>query len=173
MAVRIGSVEADRPAIGGPDQIEAAALVGFVALACFELILDIRIAAVADQRAGRIAVAAVADDQWLEAAQPLGDAEHIAILEAAALRILAVDRDLEFGGGAPLDRADQPVADLRRLLGAEAARRGREIMVADRLADSHPIGGARSLGEGAVDIGPGGRLRRAFARPLDRKSTRL
>src|SRR3546814_11765932 len=84
--------------------------------------LDIRIAAVADQRAGRIAVAAVADDQWLEAAQPLGDAEHIAILEAAALRILAVDRDLEFGGGAPLDRADQPVADLRRLLGAEAAR---------------------------------------------------
>src|SRR3546814_4074111 len=93
MAVRIGSVEADRPAIGGPDQIEAAALVGFVALACFELILDIRIAAVADQRAGRIAVAAVADDQWLEAAQPLGDAEHIAILEAAALRILAVDRD--------------------------------------------------------------------------------
>src|SRR3546814_4309894 len=82
MAVRIGSVEADRPAIGGPDQIEAAALVGFVALACFELILDIRIAAVADQRAGRIAVAAVADDQWLEAAQPLGDAEHIAILAA-------------------------------------------------------------------------------------------
>src|SRR3546814_21074164 len=117
-------------------------------------------AAGADQRAGRIAVAAVADDQWLEAAQPLGDAEHIAILEAAALRILAVDRDLEFGGGTPLDRADQPVADLRRLLGAEAARRGREIMVADRLADRHPIGFDRSLGEGAVDIGPGGRLRR-------------
>src|SRR3546814_5720417 len=91
MAVRIGSVEADRPAIGGPDQIEAAALVGFVALACFELILDIRIAAVADQRAGRIAVAAVADEQWLEAAQPLGDAEHIAILEAAALRILRTE----------------------------------------------------------------------------------
>src|SRR3546814_15226688 len=77
MAVRIGSVEADRPAIGGPDQIEAAALVGFVALACFELLLDIRIAAVADQRAGRIAVAAVADDQWPEAAPPLGAAEHI------------------------------------------------------------------------------------------------
>src|SRR3546814_9702870 len=94
-----------------------------------------------------------------------------AILEAAALRILAVDRDLEFGGGTPLDRADQPVADLRRLLGAEAARRGREIMVADRLADRHPIGVARSLGEGAVDIGPGGRLRRGV--PRDRKSTRL
>src|SRR3546814_8641280 len=40
VAVRIGAVEADRPAIGGPDQIETAALVGFVALACFELILD-------------------------------------------------------------------------------------------------------------------------------------
>src|SRR3546814_5846483 len=39
-------------------------------------------------------------------------------------------------------------------------------MVADRLADSHPIGGARSLGEGAVDIGPGGRLRRGVARQL-------
>src|SRR3546814_15103930 len=98
----LGILVADRPAIGGPDQIEAAALVGFVALACFELILDIRIAAVADQRDGRIAVAAVADDQWLEAAQPLGDAEHIAILEAAALRILAVDRDLDFGGGAQI-----------------------------------------------------------------------
>src|SRR3546814_12776924 len=39
-------------------------------------------------------------------------------------------------------------------------------MVADRLADSHPIGGARSHGEGAVDIGPGGRLRRGVASQL-------
>src|SRR3546814_9284312 len=49
---------------------------------------------------------------------------------------------------------------------SDLARRGREIMVADRLADRHPIGVARSLGEGAVDIGPGGRLRRGVPRQL-------
>src|SRR3546814_5942225 len=54
VAVRIGYVEADRPAIGGPDQTEAAALVGFVTLARFELVLDIRIAAIADRKSTRL-----------------------------------------------------------------------------------------------------------------------